>query len=145
MTRSESGSALVELTWLGLLLLIPLVYVVLAVSTVQRSAYGATEAARSAARAYVLSPDVSTARSRAIAAARLAMSDQGVRLDASDVHISCAPNAGSCLQPGSTVEVTLDLKVELPFVPTVLGRQPAAVAVEASHVEAFGTYREGAE
>jgi hypothetical protein len=39
---SEAGSALVELTWLGLLMLIPLVYVVITIVTVQRSAYGAT-------------------------------------------------------------------------------------------------------
>jgi Flp pilus assembly protein TadG len=143
--RCERGSTLVELTWLGVLLLIPLVYVVLTLATVQRSAYGATEAARSAARAYVLSPDVATGRSRAVAAARLAMSDQGVQLAASDVEITCEPTSSSCLQPGSTVEVTLDLDVTLPLVPRVLGHQPASVSVKASHTEAFGTYREGAE
>ena len=50
----ERGSALVEFTWIGLLLLLPLVYVIVTVFTVQRSAYGATEAARSAGRAFIL-------------------------------------------------------------------------------------------
>ena len=68
--RGEAGSALVEFTWLGLLLLIPLVYVIISVVTVQRSAYGATEAARAAGRAYILAPDVETARERAFDAAR---------------------------------------------------------------------------
>ena len=39
--RGQAGSALVELTWLGLLLLIPLVYVVVTVVSVQRAAFGA--------------------------------------------------------------------------------------------------------
>jgi hypothetical protein len=124
--------------------MVPLVYVVLTVVTVQRHAYGATEAARSAARAFVLSPDVQTARARALDAARLAMHDQGVELDSKDLIISCDPAPESCLQPGSTVEVRLDLHVRLPLVPTVLGHHPASVAVEASHVEPYGTYREGA-
>ena len=40
MTRDERGSALVEVTWLSLLLLIPLLYVVLAVFEVQRNHVG---------------------------------------------------------------------------------------------------------
>ena len=77
--RAESGSALVEFTWLALLLMIPLVYVVITLVTVQRSAYGATEAARAAGRAYILAPDVETARERARRrGCSLAMRDQGV-------------------------------------------------------------------
>ena len=92
---------MVEMTWLGLLLLIPLVYVIISVITVQRAAYGATEAARAAGRAYILAPDVATAQQRAYAAADLAMSDQGVELDPEDVVIECDPTPASCLQPGS--------------------------------------------
>lgn len=138
----ETGSALVELTWLGLLLLIPLVYVVISVVTVQRSAYGATEAARAAGRAFVLAPDVPTAQQRAVAAARLAMADQGVDLDTDNVVIVCAPTPESCLLPGSSVEVRLELEVALPLVPVVGDGPAASVAVSASHVEPYGVYRE---
>jgi hypothetical protein len=142
MKRVEHGSALVELTWLGLLLLIPLVYVVLSVVAVQRAAYGATAAARSAARAYVLAPDVATARARAVDAARLSMRDQGLVLDTTDVAITCHPTPQSCLQPGSTVEVRLDLQVKLPLAPTMFGHRAASIAVDASHTEVYGSYRE---
>lgn len=142
--RAESGSALVELTWLGLLLLIPLVYVVITIVTVQRSAFGATEAARAAGRAYVLAPDLGTAQARAYEAARIALADQGVGLDPSDVLIVCHPSPEACLQPGSTVEVRLDLRVSLPFMPSVLGESAASIAVESSHVEPYGVYREAA-
>ncbi len=142
--RDDLGSALVELTWLGLLLLIPLVYVVITIVTLQRSAYGATEAAGAAGRAFVLSPDSATAHARAVQAAQIAMRDQGVSLSPSDVVIVCHPTPQSCLQPGSTVEVDLDLKVALPLMPSLGTRPAASVAVHASHVEPYGVYREAA-
>jgi hypothetical protein len=140
--HGESGSAIVELTWLGLLLLVPLVYVVVAVFTVQRSAYGASEAVRAAARAYVLAPDVATARSRAVEAAQLSMDDQGVRLAADDVVIRCSPSPDSCLTPGSSVEVDIALDVPLPLAPSMFGRRAATVSVHASHTERYSSFRE---
>ena len=140
--RGEAGSALVELTWLGLLLMIPLVYVMISLITVQRSAFGATEAARAAGRAFILAPDVETARVRAFAAARIAMDDQGVTLSPTEVRISCRPTPASCLQPGSSVQVSLDLQVALPLMPAVFGESAASIAIRAEHQEPFGIYRE---
>lgn len=140
--RTCAGSALVEVTWLGLLLLIPLVYVVITLVTVQRSAFGATEASRSAGRAYILAPDVPTAEQRAYQAAALAMSDQGVELDPRDLAIVCRPTPQSCLQPGSSVEVRIAIQVRLPLVPGMVGESAASVAVDARHVEPYGVYRE---
>ncbi len=142
--RDEEGSALIELTWLGLLLLIPLVYVVLTLVTLQRSAYGATEAARAAGRAYILAPELETAAGRAYEAARLSMLDQGVVLDPADLQIVCHPDPGSCLQPGSSVEVVLALDVALPLMPSIGSDALASIAVDASHVESYGIYREAA-
>lgn len=140
--HSCAGSALVEVTWLGLLLLIPLVYVVITLVTVQRSAFGATEATRSAGRAYILAPDVVTAEQRAYEAAALAMSDQGVDLEPGDLVIVCRPTPQSCLQPGSSVEVRIALQVRLPLAPGLWGESASSVAVDASHVEPYGVYRE---
>ena len=141
---AERGSALVELTWLGVLLLIPLGYVMLTVATAQRHAYGVTAAARSAGRAFVLAPDVAAARQRALAAAQLALRDQGLTLHPADLAITCQPTPADCLQPGSSVHVTVRVDVRLPLVPTVLGRQPATIAVDATHTEVYGTYRDAA-
>jgi Flp pilus assembly protein TadG len=141
-SREQRGSAIVEMTWLGLLLLIPLVYVMVAVFTVQRSAYGASEAVRSAARAYVLAPDVQTARDRAVEAAQLSMRDQGVRLAASDVAIMCRPTPASCLTPGSSVEVDISVDVDLPLAPSLFGRSTASIAVHATHTERYSSFRE---
>ncbi len=143
-SSDDAGSAMVELVWLSLILMIPLVYVLLTLVTVQRSAYGVTEAARAAGRAYVLSPDPATGRQRAFIAARLAMHDQGITLPAAALSIVCHPSPADCLQPGSTVEVRIRYRTPLPVVPDILGHPPASISVSARHVEPYGTYREGA-
>ena len=61
----ERGSALVELTWLGVLLLVPLVWIVVSVFEVQRGAFATPGAVRSAARAFALAPDDAEGRQRA--------------------------------------------------------------------------------
>jgi hypothetical protein len=139
----DRGSALVELIWLSLILLIPLVYVLITLVVVQRSAYGTTEAARAAGRAYVLSPTPTTGRLRAVMAARVAMRDQGISLPATDVHIICHPTPQSCLRPGSTVEVVIRYDAALPLLPRFFGQHPATIAVSARHVEPYGSYRQG--
>ena len=62
--RSDEGSAIVEFVWLGILLLVPLIYIVVAVFEVQRTAYAASAAARSAGRAFVTSPTEASAQAR---------------------------------------------------------------------------------
>ena len=140
--RSEEGSGLVEVIWLSLILLIPMVYLLLTLVTVQRSAYGVTEAARAAGRAYVLAPDPAAGRSRAYAAAALAMHDQGIALPARGLTIICHPTPRSCLRPGSTVEVRIRYDAKLPLLPRFLGQNPASIAVAATHVEPYGSFRE---
>ena len=59
---AERGSAIVEFHFLGLLLLVPLVYVLLAVLDVQRASYGVTQAAREAGRIFVATGNEEAAR-----------------------------------------------------------------------------------
>ena len=76
--RDEGGSAIVEFVWLALLMMVPLVYILLAVFDTQRASFATSAAARSAGRAFVTAPDSTSAHARARAAARLAMTDQGI-------------------------------------------------------------------
>jgi len=133
----------VEVVWLSLILLIPLVYILLTLVAVQRSAYGVTEAARAAGRAFVLSTNPAEGRARALSAARVAMRDQGIALPAGDLTIMCHPMPTSCLQPGSTVEVLITFHAKLPAIPRIMGHNPASIAVSGRHVEPYGSYREG--
>ena len=148
MTRSaravdEAGSALIELSWLAILLLVPLVYVITSVFDVQRAAYGVTAATRAAGRAYVLSPDLASAQARAYQAAAVALRDQGIELAPEDLVITCRPEPTSCLQPGSSVLVSMQLQVPLPLMPSTLGDFAPSIRVAASHLAPYGTYREG--
>lgn len=137
---TETGSAVIEVVWLVVLLLVPLVYVVVAVFEVQRAAFGSTAAARAAGRAFVLAPDRAAAQERAEAAAAVAMTDQG--LDGpGTVTFGCRP-AGDCLAPGSVVQVRVAYQVPLPFLPAALGEQAPSIRVDAEHVVPYGTFRE---
>lgn len=139
----ERGSAAVEFVWLVLLLMVPLVYLLIAVFDVQRAAYGASAASRAAGRAFVLAPDQQTAYARADAAARVALADQDVEWAAADVLVSCAPSPAACLAPGSTITVAVTVQQPVPLVPDVLGSSGPTVRVSSRHVEPYGTFREG--
>ena len=132
--RREDGSALVEFTWLAILLMIPLVYVVLAAVSVQRAAFATTAAAREAARAYATAGSDAEGERRAEQAVALAMHDQGVRWSPSGRVVSC----GSCdFSPGSTFSVNIHTLVALPFVPRWMcgHRCVAGITVSGHHTE----------
>ena len=138
----ERGTAIVEFVWLGLLLLVPLLYVVLAVFATQRTSYAASAAARSATRAFVTAPDEATAYTRATAAARLAFGDQGIDEADFTLTISCRPDPRHCLTPGSVVSAEVRSAAKLPLMPPVLGDDTPRIAVSAVHRSPYGTFRE---
>ena len=130
--QRDEGSALVEFSWLAILLMIPLVYVVLAALSLQRTAFAETAAAREAARAYATAGSDAEGERRAEQAVALAMRDQGIDWSPSGRVISC----GACdYRPGSTFTVDLWRVVSLPFVPTWLcgDRCVAGIPVSAHH------------
>jgi hypothetical protein len=140
--RSERGTAIVEFVWLALLLLVPLLYIVLAVFDTQRASYAASAAARSASRAFVTSPDQATAFARAEAAARLAFGDQGIEAADFTLTVSCRPDPRHCLVPGSVVSAEVHSAADLPLMPSALGDNTPRIAVAAVHRSPYGTFRE---
>jgi len=139
--RSEQGSALVELTWLGILLLVPLLWIVLSVFEVQRGAFAVSGAARAAGRAYALAPNDAVGRAHAEAAARQVMADQGVGEQPLGLVVSCAP-AGDCHAPGTMITVDLRSRVDLPLLPDVLGGGAPSFALDATHSVPVGQFRD---
>jgi hypothetical protein len=139
--REERGTALIEFTWLGILLLVPLVYVVVSVFEVQRGAYAVTTASRSAARAFSLAPTEAEGESRARAAVRTALEDQGLEGHRFELEISCEP-AAACLQPGSVVTVLIRTEVALPLLPDVLGGNKPSFRLDSTQQVPYGTYVE---
>ena len=139
MSQPSRGTATIEFIWLSVLLLVPLLYVLVAVFDTQRAAYGTSSASRAAARAFLQSPDAATGERRARSAALLAMTDQGVA-DAR-VRIACLPTPADCLRPGSSVRVFVQATQRLPLTPSVLGENLGSITVDSTHTQPYGTYR----
>ncbi|SKB09536.1 hypothetical protein [Aeromicrobium choanae] len=133
---TERGSATVEFTWLTLLLLVPLVYIVVAVFETQRAAYGVTAASEAAARAFIQAAGPAEAEARARVAARLVLADHGVAGAA--ISAECRPE---CFVPGSSVVVRVRSSQRLPLAPDLFGDPVAAFDVASTHTEPFGRYR----
>ncbi|MGI9157874.1 MAG: TadE/TadG family type IV pilus assembly protein [Marmoricola sp.] len=140
--RDEAGTAIIEFVWLTILLLVPLVYIVLAVFDTQRTSYATSTAARSAGRAFVTSPDEASAYARARTAARLAFEDQGIERAPMLLVITCSPRPGNCLSPGSVVVADVRSSVALPLMPDALGGNTPRIKVEAVNQSPYGTFRE---
>lgn len=141
--HDERGSAVVEVVWLSILLMVPLVYVMLAVFDVQRGAYAVSAASRAAGRAYALADSDAEGRSQAEAAARLALQDQGLDPDRLGVDVSCRPDPGDCLSPGSDITVVVRTQVRLPLAPAALDGGAPSFRVESVHRVPYGRYVEG--
>ena len=144
MTRGDdSGNAIVEFVFVAVLVLVPLVYLIAAVATVQRSTLAVSQAARDAGRAFATSESADAARLRVVAAVRLALADQGLPDDA-DLRFVAAGDAcdGAAvaprLTPGAEFTVCVIRRVELPAIPSVLaGRGIRAVGAFTVHVDDY--------
>jgi hypothetical protein len=144
-TDDDAGNAVLEFIVLTAFLMIPLVYIIIAVLQVQGSAYGVTEATREAGRAYVSAKTSADAFPQACAAATVALRNE-VATDfdcASELRVSCVSPTGCSLglTPGETIRVEIDLNVGLQFLPTSIFGQPLTVRLHAVHDEVVDQYR----
>lgn len=137
--RGDAGNALVEFSWLGILLLVPVGYLMVSVFQVQRAAFGVTQATREAGRAYLAAGESGAPDDAAFAAAELALRDQGLELEPGQLRIVCS--ATPCLTAGESIEFRIDTRVALPFVPKVFGAVAASVAIHARHDEVVDCFR----
>jgi hypothetical protein len=136
--RGDTGSATVEFVLVGLLLVVPLAYVVLGALSVQRHAYAVVEAARSAARAYVTAPTAAVGSADARRAVALALRDQGVPDAGVELSVTCSRTP--CLSPGGTVRVRVATTVSLGWVPAFLGGGSVGIPISATHVESVDPF-----
>lgn len=142
--RDDRGSALVEFSWLAIILLVPLVWIVLSVFEVQQGAFATSAAARAAGRAYALAPDDATGRARAEAVVEQVLADQGTPGQQARVTVSCQAPGEGCHVGTSVITVRVDSGVDLPFFPVILGKQAVSFSLDASHTVPIGQYVESA-
>lgn len=141
--RDERGSGLVELTWLAIILLVPLVWIVMSVFDVQRGAFAVSAAARAAGRAYALAPDDATGQARAEAVAQLVLDDQGSPGQEARVVVTCEKPEGTTCHVGTAViTVRVFSSVSLPAAPKILDREAASISLSSVHTVPIGQYVE---
>ena len=121
---SERGDASVEFLGILVVLVIPVLYIVLAIGQVSAGAMAVDAGAREAAR--ILAQD-SGRRADAERAVALIVEDFGVDAPAS-VSSSCA----ACASSEGAIEVSVSVRVPLPFVPAWLGAVGVTVSSSAS-------------
>lgn len=130
---TDEGSASLEFITAGMLLLLPLVYLVLTMAQLQAGAFAVEGAARQAARVYVQSATTAEANSAAQRAIEFALADYGLDTDTVTVSVSCSPNPANCLTRRGLVTIQVSTTVPLPLVPPVLDLDvPLSVAVNST-------------
>lgn len=137
LDRGEQGNAVVEFIFLVTLLLVPVVYLVLAVANLQAGAFASAGAADQAAKVFATAESMEAGQSRAEGAVLLALTDFGFEPSAATLSISCQP---ACLEPGSLVTVEVDLAVQLPLIPISNPLSLSAATLSASATEAVARF-----
>lgn len=136
---ADRGSAAVEFIALATVLLVPVVYLVLTIGSLQSGALAAEGAARQAARIWAASASVTGREAAAARAVDIATRDFGFEPGRVHWTRSCPD---SCSAPGSTVTVRVSIDVPLPLIPPVLDlpeRATIRVNAEASQpISRFG-------
>lgn len=138
--RGERGSALVEFCWVGLILFIPITWVVLTVFEVQQGAFALNGAARAAARAYALAPDDATGTERAQAVVDQTLLDQGGDGQVGTVNVTCKPFPDNCHSGTSLITVHIESGVALPFLPAMIDEGRRSFELDATHTVPIGQF-----
>lgn len=133
LVACDRGTAALEFVTAGLILLVPTVYLVVALASIQGAELAAAGAARQATRVFVQAPSETEASAEASAAIAFALADFGLPTDAATVRVRCAPRPDACLTRLGTVTITVQVRAPLPLVPDVLDlRHDASVTVQAT-------------
>ncbi len=132
----DTGSAPLEFIVVGLLMLVPLTYLVVALGMIQGQALGAQAGARHIARALATAQDADAAAARTDAVLRSIVAEYGLDPTQVRLELRCTPAAAPCPSAGVTVRVIVSTTAALPLVPPVLGLERLArVPIEASSVQ----------
>lgn len=143
----DGGTAIVEFVFVAVVVMVPLVYLIAALASVQRSQLAVAQAARDAGRAYATADSATQARARVTVAVRLALTDQGLPDDADLRFVAAGADcdAGAItpkLRPGAEFAVCVTRRAELPAVPSVLaGRGVRTRAEYVVHVDDFRSFQ----
>ena len=132
----ERGSASLEFITAGLLLLVPLVYLVLTLALLQAATLAAEGAVRQAVRVFVTASTISQARAQAAAAIDDALTDLHLSPSQAKTAVTCTPQPRDCLAAQSWVTTRTTIAVPLPLIPSMFGLDKyARISISAEATE----------
>ena len=140
---ADVGNAVIEFIFVAVLILVPLVYFVVAVASVQRSSVAVTHAAREAGRAFATADSTDEGLQRAEVAVRLALADQGLSDDANLRYVEAdkacqSDTIAPLLSPGAQFAVCVVRYASLPGVPSLIsGRGITTVGRYVLHIDDY--------
>jgi Flp pilus assembly protein TadG len=141
-TAADAGRAIIEVVFLAVLMLIPLIYLLISLVRIQAATLAVTQAARDAGRAIDTAPtiDEGIARARQIAAIDLA--DQ--HIPNGNITLQLVSPGAACtaentvtpsLTPGAVYDLCITTTLTLPGIPTILaGSNNTATGVYTVHI-----------
>lgn len=141
----EAGNAIIEFLFVAVLALVPLVYLILAVATVQHSRLAVTNAARDVGRVIAASQPGEQVDVRAEAALEIALRNEGLQPE--DVQLKFVAATESCgsaslapdLGPGTEFTVCVIRQQRVPALPSMLAGK--AITVTGRYVVHIDDYR----
>lgn len=133
--RCDSGTAVIEFIFASIVLLIPVVYLMLAISQLQAASYATTSTAISASR--IAARDATPSEARAHQVADMHFTDFGLTDVPITIDYSCS---GPCGQAGSLITARVETKVSLPGFPLLFGTQHSPhITLRANHTDVVAT------
>lgn len=139
----DIGTAIIEFVFVAVIVMVPLVYLIVAVAAVQRNQLAVSQAAREAGRAFATSRGPAEAQARVTAAVRLALAAQGLPNDAAVRYVAAGSGCSAApitpqVAPGAQFTVCVSRHIVLPAVPSVLaGRGVTAVGRYVVHIDDY--------
>ena len=140
----DTGRAVLEFIVLGVLVMLPVLYIAMSLLTLQATTFAAAQAARDAARILDNAPTAAAGETRALAAARQTLTDQN--LTGTDVRLHYVPTGADCttatprrpdLTPGAVYDICVTVPLVLPLLPADLTAANTVTGVFTLHVGEF--------
>jgi hypothetical protein len=136
----DEGSASIEFIAAGVLLLVPMMYLVIALSVVQSAALAVEGASRHAVRVFVQASDEARAFTRVSRVVEFAKTDAKIGQPMT-TRVQCAPTPADCFRSGSRVTVSVSTRIPLPYVPDLFGlAHYATIPISASSTEILSKF-----
>lgn len=129
---SEAGRASLEFLTAAIVLLIPVMFLAMSLSSIQNAAVATEAAARNGARVFVQETNLQVAASRAEQAVVVALANHGFE-SPGILERSCSSR--DCVGPGTVVVIRVGVEAPLfssPFLPGFLGEATIPVVAQAS-------------